>query len=106
MNDNANRSSASFDAEFIEAAKLCIEKGNDVNAVNSQGFTAVIGAANRGFDAMIKLLVEHGAKLDVKDKQARTPMTFAASAMSAYASALMPVSARPMISCWICDVPS
>jgi ankyrin repeat protein len=65
------------DAEFIEAAKLCIEKGNDVNAVNSQGFTAVIGAANRGFDAMIKLLVEHGAKLDVKDKQGRSPMTFA-----------------------------
>jgi hypothetical protein len=26
---------------------------------------------------MIKLLAEHGAKLDVKDKQGRTPMTFA-----------------------------
>jgi len=38
--------------------KLCIAKGNDVNAVNSQGFSAVIGAANRGFDAMIKLLAE------------------------------------------------
>jgi ankyrin repeat protein len=65
------------DAEFLEAAKLCIEKGNDVNAVNSQGFTAVIGAANRGFDAMIKLLASHGARLDVKDKQGRTAMTFA-----------------------------
>jgi ankyrin len=65
------------DAEYLEAAKLCIEKGNDVNAVNSQGFTAVIGAANRGFDAMIKLLAEHGAKLDLKDKQGRSAMTFA-----------------------------
>ena len=26
---------------------------------------------------MIRLLAEHGAKLDVKDKQGRTPMTFA-----------------------------
>ena len=35
------------------------------------------GAANRGFDAMIRLLAEHGARLDIKDKQGRTPMTFA-----------------------------
>jgi len=65
------------DAEYLEAAKLCLEKGADVNATNSQGFTAMHGAANRGFDAMIRLLAEHGAKLDVKDKQGRTPMTFA-----------------------------
>ena len=65
------------DAEYLDAARLCLERGNDVNAVNSQGFTAMHGAANRGFDAMIKLLAGHGAKLDVKDKQGRTPMTFA-----------------------------
>jgi uncharacterized protein len=66
------------DEEYLEAAKLCIEKGNDVNGVDSRtGLTAMHGAANRGFNAMIKLLAEHGAKLDVKDKQGRTPMTFA-----------------------------
>jgi ankyrin repeat protein len=65
------------DKEYLEAAALCLERGADVNAVNSQGFTAMHGAANRGFDAMIKLLAEHGASLDVKDKQGRTPMTFA-----------------------------
>jgi uncharacterized protein len=65
------------DQEYLDAARLCLERGNDVHAVNSQGFTAMHGAANRGFDAMITLLAEHGAKLDVKDKQGRTPMTFA-----------------------------
>jgi ankyrin repeat protein len=65
------------DKEYLEAAKLCLEKGADVNAVNSQGFTAMHGATNRGFDAMVRLLAEQGAKLDVKDKQGRTPMTFA-----------------------------
>ena len=65
------------DAEYLDAAKLCLELGADVNAVNSQGFTAMHGAANRGFDAMVKLLADRGAKLDVKDKQGRTPMTFA-----------------------------
>jgi ankyrin repeat protein len=65
------------DQEYLDAAKLCLERGNDVNAVNSQGFAAIHGAANRGFDAMIELLAAAGAKLDVKDKQGRTPMTFA-----------------------------
>ena len=65
------------DDEYLEAAKLCLEKGADVNAVNNQGFTAMHGATNRGFDKMVQLLADHGAKLDVKDKQGRTPMTFA-----------------------------
>ncbi len=65
------------DEEYLQAATLCLEKGNDVNAVNSQGFAAIHGAANRGFDDMVKLLAGKGAKLDVKDKQGRTPLTFA-----------------------------
>src|SRR5262245_60678446 len=65
------------DNEYLEAAKLCLEKGADVNAVNSQGFAAIHGAANRGFDAMVKLLAANGARLDVEDKQKRTPLTFA-----------------------------
>ena len=63
--------------EYLEAAKLCLEKGADVNAVNKQGFTAMHGAANRGFDKMVQLLADRGAKLDVKDSQGRTPMTYA-----------------------------
>jgi ankyrin repeat protein len=63
--------------EYLEAAKLCLEKGADVNAVNNQGFTAMHGATNRGFDKMVQLLADQGSKLDVKDKQGRTPMAFA-----------------------------
>jgi uncharacterized protein len=63
--------------EYLEAARLCLEKGNDVNAVNKQGFTAMHGATNKGFDAMVKLLVAAGGKLDVKDSQGRTPLDFA-----------------------------
>jgi ankyrin repeat protein len=65
------------EAEYLEAAQLCLDRGADVNALNAEGFTAMHGAANRGFDAMVKLLASHGAKLDVKDKEGRTPMTFA-----------------------------
>jgi ankyrin repeat protein len=61
----------------MEAVKLCLEKGADVNAVNSMGLTALMGAANRGLDDIVELLVQKGARLDVKDKQGRDPLTWA-----------------------------
>jgi ankyrin repeat protein len=64
-------------AALLEAVKLCVELGMDVNAVNSMGLTALHGAANRGSDDIIRFLVQQGARLDVKDKEGRTPMTWA-----------------------------
>jgi ankyrin len=64
-------------ASQLEAVKLCYELGLDVNAFNSMGLTALHAAANRGSDDVIKFLVEKGAKLDVKDKEGRTPLTWA-----------------------------
>jgi hypothetical protein len=57
--------------------KLCFDLGNDVNAINSMGVTALMGAANRGSDDIITFLVEKGARLDVKDKEGRTALTWA-----------------------------
>jgi ankyrin repeat protein len=65
------------EADYVEAVKLCLERGADVNATNSLGFTAMHGAANRGWVSVMQILVDHGAKVDVKDKEGRTPMTFA-----------------------------
>jgi ankyrin repeat protein len=62
---------------LLEAVKLCVELGLDVNAVNSMGLTAIHGAANRGSDEIIKYLSSIGAKVDVRDKEGRTPMTWA-----------------------------
>ena len=64
-------------AARLEAVKLCLELGNDVNATNTMGLTAAMGAANRGSDDIIKFLVEKGARLDVKDKEGRTALTWA-----------------------------
>jgi ankyrin repeat protein len=61
----------------IEAIQLCIDKGGDVNAKNSMGVTAVIGAANRGADEILEFLVKKGARLDVKDNEGRTPLVWA-----------------------------
>jgi uncharacterized protein len=64
-------------AARLEAVKLCHELGNDVNAVNSMGLTALMGAANRGSDDIIAFLVEKGARLDLKDKEGRDAMAWA-----------------------------
>jgi hypothetical protein len=37
----------------------------------------VFGAANRGSDDIIRFLVEQGAKLDIEDKEGRTPLDWA-----------------------------
>ena len=61
-------------AEAIEAIMLCLDAGIDVNAVDSRGQTGLHGAAFQGFDQVVQFLAEHGAKLDVKDKQGKTPL--------------------------------
>jgi ankyrin repeat protein len=64
-------------SRWLEAVRLCLERGADVNAVNDMGLGAVHGAANRGSDDIIELLAKHGARLDVPDKQGRTPYIWA-----------------------------
>jgi ankyrin repeat protein len=63
--------------QLLAAVKLCIELGMDVNKPNSMGLTAIHGAANRGSNDIIELLVTHGARLDVQDNEGRTPLDWA-----------------------------
>ena len=62
---------------LLAAVQLCHELGMDVNAVNSMGITAVMGAANRGSDEIIEYLVANGARLDVVDNEGRSPLDWA-----------------------------
>ena len=61
----------------LQAVKLCLELGADINATNSMGLTALIGAANRGSNDIITFLAGHGARVDVKDREGRTPTRWA-----------------------------
>ena len=56
---------------LLEAIKICLAHQADVNAVNSMGLTALLGAANKGANDIIRLLVANGARLDPVDKQGR-----------------------------------
>src|SRR5262249_4041897 len=62
---------------LLEAVKICLELGADVNATNSMGLTAVMGSAKRGSDDIIQYLVETGARLDAKGAAGWTPIAWA-----------------------------
>jgi ankyrin repeat protein len=61
----------------IDAVNLCLEFGANINATNSMGLTALLGAVNRGSNEIIELLVRRGARLDIRDKEGRTPLRWA-----------------------------
>jgi ankyrin repeat protein len=65
------------EATAIQAIQICLDRGVDINAFNNNGQTALHRAAQRGADQVVKFLAEHGAKLDMKDKQNRTPIDMA-----------------------------
>jgi hypothetical protein len=65
------------EASLLEAVKLCVEAGLDVDAFNANGQTAVHLAVQKGANSIVRYLAEKGAKLDLRNKQGRTPMDLA-----------------------------
>ena len=63
--------------EVLEAVKMSVAMGNDVNAANAAGETPMHGAAFRGVNAVVEFLVEKGARLDARDVRGWTPFTVA-----------------------------
>ena len=61
----------------LEALKMCVDRGVDLNAFNTAGQTAMHVAAGRGLDPVVQFLADNGAKLDRTDKQGRTPLDVA-----------------------------
>jgi len=69
------------EAQAIASIKLFLAAGVDVNAADNQGDTALHGAAQKGTDQVVQFLVDHGAKLDIKDKKGRSPLDAAMGLM-------------------------
>ena len=57
--------------ENLEAMRLLLDLGLDPNAANKDGRTAIMGAALKGRNDVIQLLVDRGAKIDARDKGSR-----------------------------------
>ncbi|HUO68789.1 MAG TPA: ankyrin repeat domain-containing protein [Gammaproteobacteria bacterium] len=51
----------------VETVKMLLDLGMDVNQHNSEGRTALMGAAHKGRNEIVQALVDHGADLDAHD---------------------------------------
>jgi uncharacterized protein len=66
----------------LEAVKMCLDLGIDPNARDDEGRTALHGAAHKGRDEVIKVLVDHGADLEAHDLGSRDTVNGAMKGMT------------------------
>jgi uncharacterized protein len=59
------------EAQNLEAVKLCLDLGLDPNFRDNDGRTPLHGAAHKGRNSVIQLLVDRGARLDIPDYGSR-----------------------------------
>ncbi len=77
QNFNKETGTGGEQKDAIEAIRMLIAKGVDVNAANDLGQTALHFAAQKGSEKVIEFLAENGAKIDAKDKRGKTPLDIA-----------------------------
>jgi len=81
-------------APVAEAAvRILLDAGADVNAVNEADFTALHGAAFRGLNEVIQILVERGARLNARDYRGRTPFRLAEGSKQSFQFQAFPQTA-------------
>ena len=62
----------------LDSARVAIDAGVDVNAVDEAGNTALHTAASRQLDTLVQLLADSGANLNARNEEGQTPLTMAA----------------------------
>lgn len=71
---------AGTEPEVLEAVKIALELGNDINAVDDRGETAVHGAAYKHVASVAQFLLDHGARIEIwntKNRSGWTPLRIA-----------------------------
>ncbi len=57
--------------ENVEAVRMLLDLGLDANHANGEGRTPLMGAALKGRNSVIQLLVDRGARLEIRDRGSR-----------------------------------
>ena len=72
-----DKNTRGLERDALEAVKIFVDAGLDLQRANTRGETALHGAADRGADTIVQFLVDRGAALNVKSKQGFTPLDVA-----------------------------
>jgi ankyrin repeat protein len=74
---NPSRGRYQTDEDAAAALQILLDAGADVHRHAANGLNAVHSAAMKGWTATVRLLAEHGAELEVKDRDGKTPLDYA-----------------------------
>ena len=80
LGTNAPGEDPGTEAEVLEAVKVALDLGNDLNAVDKNGETAMHGAAYKNLPGVVQLLADKGADPNVwnrKNGHGWTPLIIA-----------------------------
>ena len=77
-----------------EAVNMLLDAGADINAVNEADFTAIHGAAFRGLNEVIEILVKRGADINARDFRGRTPYRIAEGSKQSFQFQAYPETAE------------
>jgi hypothetical protein len=77
-----------------EAVAILLDAGASVNAVNEADFTALHGAAFRGLNEVIEILVKRGADINARDFRGRTAYRIAEGAKQSFQFQAYPETAE------------
>ncbi len=86
------RANRSIGAE--EAVNVLLDAGADINAMNEADFTALHGAAFRGLNEVIEILVRRGAHINARDYRGRTPHRLAEGSKQSFQFQAYPETAE------------
>jgi uncharacterized protein len=74
---NPTRGRYQTDDDAVEALKILVKAGADINRRADNGQTAMHAAALKGWNDTIRFLAANGAELQPKDNDGKTPLDFA-----------------------------
>lgn len=66
--------------KVLEAVRVAVEFGADVNQIDARGGAALHAAAQLNFTTVVRLLAEQGADLNLENERGRTPLQLAIGA--------------------------